>query len=322
MRDPLSNHTEDIGKEGFKLLDCAIIGGGPAGLSAALVLGRARRSTVLFDDGKPRNAVTRQSHGFLTRDGVTPAEFREAARRDIAKYDSVEFRSETVASVGKERGRFVVRTASGGAFEARKIILATGLKETLPDIGRIAEYYGTSLFSCPYCDGWEMRDRPLVVIANDASKAAHMAQVLSNWSRDLLVCTNGSRLTAEQREALALHGIRYKETGIRSLEGEHGRLERVRFEDGASEERTGGIVVSEWRQAADFAMSLGCRMNETGGIAADEARRTNVEGVFAAGDAAVISPAQLIVAAADGARAAIGVNSDLTHESFHPPVPH
>ncbi|MBP1974967.1 NAD(P)/FAD-dependent oxidoreductase [Cohnella thailandensis] len=302
--------------------ECAIVGGGPAGLSAALVLGRARRRTILLDGEKPRNRVTKHSHGYLTRDGVTPAEFRELAHEELRKYPTLEYRHDIVVSVRKDGDRFCLSAKSGRGFSARKIILATGLAETLPGIPELASYYGKSLFSCPYCDGYEMRDRPLAVISDDPYKAAHMAQTLSQWSRDVLVCTNGHGLSPDLRSFLRDNDIPYQESAILSLEGEKGDLQAIRFADGTETARTGGIVIADWAQAANLHLELGCKLTEAGGIETDEACRTSVEGVFAAGDAAIVAPAQLIVAAAEGSRAAIGVNSDLTHESFHPPIPH
>ncbi|THF75102.1 NAD(P)/FAD-dependent oxidoreductase [Cohnella fermenti] len=306
--------------------ECAIVGGGPAGLSAALVLGRARRRTLLLDEGTPRNRVTKHSHGFLTRDGISPADFRAKAHEELGKYSAVECRADRVIAlrqVGPDapHPRFVLSFRSGGEAFASKVILATGLRETLPAIPGLAACYGTSVFSCPYCDGFEMAGKPLAILADDPHKAAHMAQTLSQWSRDLLVCTNGRALPSELESFLRLNGIAYRESAIHSLTSEAGRLQTIRFADGTEAARFGGIAIAEWEQASDLHVGLGCKLAEDGGIETDAARRSSVEGVFAAGDAAIIAPAQLIVAAAEGSRAAIAVNSDLTHESFHPPVP-
>lgn len=303
-------------------IECAIIGGGPAGLSAALVLGRARRRTILFDGGRPRNRVTKHSHGYLTRDGITPSEFRAIAHAELSRYPTLTLRQDLVTTIRRENDLFYLATSSGFGCISRKVVLATGLRESLPAVPDAASFYGTSLFSCPYCDGYEMRDRPLAILSDDPYKAAHMAQTLCQWSRDLLVCTNGHSLGDDLRRFLELNRIAYAESRIAKLIGSQGQLRAIRFEDGRESIRTGGIVITEWEQAGSLHLELGCKLTESGGIETDGARRTSVEGVFAAGDAAVIAPAQLIIAAADGSRAAIGVNSDLTHESFHPPIPH
>lgn len=299
------------------MLDCAIIGGGPAGLNAALVLGRARKNVILFDDNKPRNAVTQESHGFITRDGVKPSEFRAIAHQDIRKYPSVEIRNSRIISVSKEdESSFRLETDQGGTFQAKKVILAAGLQEILPAVDGIHEFYGKSLFSCPYCDGWELRDKPLVVIC-ETEHVHHMAKFVSNWSRDLLICTNGNSLiTAEQQDMLRTRNIQVVENKITALLGTNGQLENILFDNGEAIEREGGFATSRLIQASSLGESLGCTMNAAGGIVTDAFGRTNIPGVYAAGDTAVIASTQLIIAAAEGSRAAMGVTSDLVLEEF------
>lgn len=302
-------------------VDCAIIGGGPAGSQAALVLGRARRSVLVFDDNQPRNAVTHESHGFLTRDGIAPGELRRIAHEELAKYPSVTLRRARVTDVrreenGEESG-FALATDDGATAQARTIILATGLRESLPGIPGIRDYYGKSLFSCPYCDGWELRDRPLVVIAEDGQRAFHLAKVVWNWSHDLMLCTNGHTiLSAEQKAVLQRNGIEVVEDTITALVGRDGVLERVVFASHEASAREGGFVVSQLSQASGFGAQLGCEMNAQGNMAIDELGRTTVPGVYAAGDAAGMAPAQLVIAAAAGSRAAAAVNTDLTERAF------
>ncbi|MCK9861997.1 NAD(P)/FAD-dependent oxidoreductase [Paenibacillus sp. ATY16] len=302
----------------MKLYDCAIIGGGPAGLNAALVLGRARRHVVLFDDNKPRNAVTRESHGFITRDGVKPDEFRRAAHLDISKYPSVQVvRKKAVDMVKRGHALFLVQASTGEVYQARTIILALGLKEKLPDITGVADYYGSSLFSCPYCDGWEMRDQPLAVISENESHRFSMVSTVYNWSKDLIVCTNGvGSFEPQQRAKLLSRGVRIFEQRIASLRGKSGRLQKIVFTDGTEVARTGGFVTSDWYLPIRVAEKLGCRLNESGGLAIDDYGKTTVEHVYTAGDAATISPAQLVVAAAGGSKAAMSVNTALTHLDF------
>nr|MBA2679264.1 NAD(P)/FAD-dependent oxidoreductase [Ktedonobacteraceae bacterium] len=184
------------------LFDSIIIGGGPAGLSAALLLGRSWRNVLLFDDKQPRNAVTQESHSFLTRDGVKPDEFRNIAHQEISAYPSVEIRPVRITTVSKHEDSFEFVANDGTIFNAKTVILATGLKETLPAIEGIHDFYGKSLFGCPYCDGWERKDQPLVVIA-ETPHAFQYTTTIWNWSRDLLLCTNGQQvLTEEQKEKL------------------------------------------------------------------------------------------------------------------------
>ncbi|OMF37606.1 pyridine nucleotide-disulfide oxidoreductase [Paenibacillus sp. FSL H8-0548] len=298
------------------LYDCVIIGGGPAGLNAALVLGRARRSVVLIDNNQPRNAVTHASHGFLTRDGVTPGEFRGIAYEEVLRYPSVEHWQVEAASVIKTESGFKVTMQSGEHVQARKVILATGLKEVFPEIEGFYALYGKSLFNCPYCDGWELRDQPLVIVS-ESPMIFHFVKVVYNWSKDLIVCTNGhATLTNDQKELLLSKGITIREEPISAFIGQNGMLEQVRFTDGTQIERTGGFVSPSFLPKALFGESLGCALTEIGGIKTDDFGRSTIHGLYAAGDASYFMPSQLIYAAADGSKAAVGVNMDLIDEQF------
>lgn len=297
------------------ILDCAVIGGGPAGLNASLVLGRSRRKTVLFDDNKPRNAVVSESHGFITRDGVDPQEFKRIGHAELAKYPDVEIQKQRVVRVYKEDGLFHLEAGNGERFEAKRIILAMGFKEVLPDVERVAEFYGKSLFSCPFCDGWEMRDKALVVIS-DNEAASHMVKVASNWTEDLIYCTNGRQLLEEEKSLLESRGIQIYEEKIRALNGDNGKLAEVLFEDGRAISREGGFITPEWMLASDIAASLGCKLNDRGGVENDAMKRTNIEGVYACGDVSLAGASQLIFAAAEGSMAAISINAAMIEEKF------
>src|SRR4029450_12192893 len=169
--------------------DVVIVGAGPAGLSAALMLGRCRRSVVVFDNGKPRNAASRALHGYLTRDGIAPADFLQLARGELAPYDSVEIRNEEVTAAECRRGGgFAVTRASGEAVRARKLLLATGVVDNLPDIPGFRELYGRSVFHCPYCDGWELCDLSLAVYGRGA-RGAGLSLELTAWGRALVLGT-------------------------------------------------------------------------------------------------------------------------------------
>lgn len=298
------------------LYDCAIIGGGPAGLNAALVLGRSRRKTLLFDDDNGRNLVTRESHGFITRDGIEPEELKRLGRKDIAKYDCVEIKEQRIVSVNRiTETHYELVTENGDIFHSIKIIIAAGLKEEQPNIPDIEKFYGTSLFSCPYCDGWELRDQPLAVIAD--KQVFELAKKIYTWSRDLVVFTNGEgRLEEEDKQKLLRKGIKVVEDIIDGLEGDNGQLRSVRLEDGTLIDRVGGFVTPLWSHATPFAKDLGCKLSEHGGILTDDYGRTNVWNVYAAGDASLIVPSQLVIAAGEGSAAAIGVNGDLVNEYF------
>ena len=299
------------------LFDCAIIGGGPAGLNAALVLGRARRNTILFDNNNPRNAVTQESRGFITHDGIKPKEFREIAHKDIGKYPSVIYEKKEITSITKKDQLFELVTSNKELYQSKTIIISTGLKDVLPDIENISDYYGKSLFNCPYCDGWELRDKPLVVIIEEQMQGFHFIRTIYHWSKDLVVCTNGkSILNSEQKGLIHNRGIKIMENKIKTFEGKNGQMEKIHFENGDSVIRKGGFVLPQPIQATDFAKKLGCEYNSLGAISTDFYGRTNIQGVYAAGDASIFAPAQLIIAAADGLKAAAGVNRDLIEIEF------
>ena len=298
------------------LMDRAVIGGGPAGLNASLVLGRSRRKTILFDDNKPRNAVTSESHGFITRDGIDPQELKQIAQEELNHYPDVTIEKQRVLSVTKENDVFRITSEDGGIHHAKKVILATGFKEVLPAIESVKAFYGTSLFSCPFCDGWELRDRPLAVISENHA-AFHMAKVVSNWTDDLIVCTNAKQtLSADEKGILEKQGIKVYEEKIRSLIGENGFLKKIEFESGETVLREGGFITPEWKQATDIGLQLGCKLNDRGGIETDSWKKTSVEGLYACGDTLMAGPSQLILAAGEGSMAAISINGALIEEKF------
>jgi thioredoxin reductase len=304
------------------LFDCTIIGGGPAGLNAALILGRARRNVLLFDNNNPRNSVTQESHGFITRDGIKPKEFREIAHEEIGRYPSVVYARREVTSVIKNNNSNeplfeLITSENNERYQSKTIIISTGLRDVLPRIDNISDYYGRSLFHCPYCDGWELRDKPLVVIIGEQVQGFHFIQTIYNWSKDLIVCTNGTVFqNTEQKYLLQRKGIKIIENKIKSFVGENGQMEKIIFENGESVLRKGGFVMPQLAQSSDFGKQLGCEFNSLGGTAIDSFGRTNIPGVYAGGDASVIAPAQLIIAAAEGVRAAASVNTDLTQKEF------
>ncbi|QJC53728.1 NAD(P)/FAD-dependent oxidoreductase [Paenibacillus albicereus] len=299
-------------------VDCAIVGGGPAGLAAALVLGRARRSALVVDDARPRNAVTAAAHGFPTRDGVPPGELRRLAREELAAYPGIRLRSGKVASIEGRAGRFRVRLEGEGGFEARAVLLAAGLKEQLPDIPGLRGLYGSSLFNCPYCDGWELRDASLVAISTGGNLFQQAKQLLA-WSRDLLVCTHGrGQLSPQQQQALEARGVRVVRAPIAALEGSGGKLHAVRFADGSRIARSGGFVTPDAMLGTPLGAMLGCAHDAHGVLLVDGYGRTSVPGVYAAGDTAGMSPSQVVGAAASGNRAAFSIGGDLAEADFGP----
>ncbi|GIO17416.1 pyridine nucleotide-disulfide oxidoreductase [Oceanobacillus oncorhynchi subsp. incaldanensis] len=295
--------------------DCVVIGGGPAGLNASLALGRGKKEVILLDDDAPRNAVTQESHNFITRDGVKPAEFREAAHADLKKYSNIVIQKDRVTNIDSAASPFRIHTETGKDYKAKTIILATGLKDVLPEIQGIHDFYGKSLFACPFCDGWELKDTPLVYIA-DGEFSFHGIKMISNWNKDIVVCTNGKEsFSTEERDILAQKQFEVIDDEILRLQGENGQLKTILFKNGNELYKEAGFVSFKMEQAAPFAERLGLELNDMGGIKTDSQGRTSIKGIYAGGDTAS-GPPQLIIAASEGSKAAIGVISDFVEETF------
>lgn len=303
---------------GPDVVDALIVGGGPAGLSAALNLGRARASVVVVDADRPRNAATLNSHGFLTRDGVPPYELRRLARAELDAYPDVRVRSRTnVVSLspvdGPDGARFAA-TLQGRIAEtvrARSVLIATGLRETLPDIPSIRGFYGITLFSCAACDAWELQDRRLALIGETGDLATR-ARLIARWTHDLTVFTNGSNVVDAVEEAeLAASGIRVERRRIADFEGNRGIVTGVRLADGEHMPIDGGFVRPQWHPTLDVLDGFDIARDDDGHLVVDRSGRTSIPGLYGAGDAAAPGPQQLIVAAGQGARVAAVLVHDL-----------
>ncbi|MGO4681292.1 NAD(P)/FAD-dependent oxidoreductase [Microbacterium sp. 2MCAF23] len=288
--------------------DVLIVGGGPAGLSAALNLARSLARVLVVDADRPRNAATLISHGFLTRDGIPPHELRRIAREELAAYPNVTIRTrERVFQIEADGSGFVAeigRRAPEVRIAAHRVLLATGLRETLPEVPNLRGFYGVSLFSCAACDAWELQDRPLALIGETSDLAAR-ARLIARWTKELTVFTNGADTvdTAEEAE-LAAAGIAVERSPIAELYGERGALTGIRLADGSMHAVEGGFVRPEWETDLSFLPALAPDLDAHGHLAADRAGRTSVPGLYAAGDVASPGPQQLIVAAGAGARVA------------------
>ncbi len=297
--------------------DCIIIGGGPAGLSAALTLGRARRKVVLFDNGTNRNRVTQESHGFLTRDGIKPQEFKNSARKDIKSYPSISIMDQTVIEITKDdkSGLFLINTSENNSYVSEKILLATGIQEEFA-LPQIRQYYGKSLFSCPYCDGWELRDKPLAILAENEEHISHMTKLVFNWSQDLIVFTNGHQLSEKIQNDFEQKKIKVYTDAIKDLHGDDGNLYSLELETGEDILRTGGFVVPSFYRPNKFAKQLNCQVDENGTIKTDGAGRTTAAGLYVAGETEKGGPSSLMIAAAEGFKAASSINMDITIDRF------
>lgn len=300
---------------GEPLLDVIIVGAGPAGLSAALVLGRCRRRVLICDAGHPRNALSHGLHAFLTRDGIEPAELLRLGREQLSPYGTVELRASEVIDARRLANNFEITLSNGQRLRSRKLLLATGVVDDIPEIEGLAALYGTSVFHCPYCDGWEMRDQPLAVYGR-GENGAGLALELTLWSRDLLLCTDGpAQISDEQLQRLQRHNIVVNENKIMRLEGNDGALERIVFANRESLARRGMFFSTGQRQASDLAEKLGCELTKQGCVDTGDYETTNVPGLYVAGDASRL--VQLaIVAASEGAQAAFDINKELLKEDL------
>lgn len=296
-------------------IDVAIIGGGPAGMNAALVLGRARKTVIVIDEERPRNRVTRETHGFLTRDGVSPSEFRRIAREQLNAYPSVRFVSDIAVTIEGSDGDFLMTTEQGATYRSKKVLFAMGKKDLPFDIEGLAEVYGKSAFVCPYCDGWELRDQPIALIAKGAG-AVHFAKVVSGWSDHKVICTNGpDDMTEEQRDELKRHHVPVFDSPILRIDSIDGKVQHIVLEDGTNVPCTGIFFATKLVAGSELPQDLGCRVSEAGSIIVDALGKTNVPGVYSAGDAAT-ELYQAITAASMGSLAAVGINSELLTEAW------
>jgi thioredoxin reductase len=297
------------------MYDCIVVGGGPAGLSAALMLGRCRRRVLVCDVGEPRNRWSHAVHGFLTRDGLPPGTFLRMAREDLRPYDTVEIRSARVVDAARDPRGFEVQCEDGTRLRTRKLLLATGVVDELPDIAGLAELYGRSVHHCPYCDGWEWRDQPVGVYGR-GDAAAGLALSLTVQTRDLVLCTDGPAVHSDwMRERLDTFDIRVREQRVVRLEGREGRLDRIVFEEGAAENRRALFFATGQRQASELPARLGCVFTEDGAVDTGRCEATNVPGLYVCGDAS--REAQfVVVAAAEGAEAGMAINKALLEEEL------
>lgn len=297
------------------MYDVIIVGAGPAGLSAALMLGRSRRRVLVCDTGRPRNARSRAMHGFLTRDGMSPREFLAIARQQLQRYDSVELRDVEVAdAVCRSDSRFHVGLADGSSFISRKLLIATGVLDNLPDLPGFHDLYGISVFHCPYCDGWEVRDQPLAVYGRGA-RGLGLALEMTGWSRDLVLCTDGpGGIDADGLARLTRAKIAVREERVVGLEGRE-RLERIVFASGDPLPRHALFFTTGQTQQSHLATALGCEFNDKGTVRTGKYESTHLPGLYVAGDASR-AVQWVIVAAAEGAEAAFAINQDLLEEDL------
>ena len=292
------------------VVDAVVVGGGPAGLSAALVLGRARRRVLVIDTGRPANAAAEAVGGLLGQVGVSPLELRRDGREQLAEHPNVDIRDDAALEAQRLGDDLFLKLEDGGRVRTRALVLAHGLRYDPPPLPGVERLWGRSVFHCPFCDGWEVRDRPLAVHGN-GPEAAESALFISAWSKDVVLCTDGPARLNGERELLARADVRVREEPIRKLAGSDGGLRRIEFSAGPHEKREALFVRTQRGQPNDLAASLGCELSSAGTIVTDRDGRTGVPGVFAAGDAATDRSRSVANAIGTGSRVAYAASADL-----------
>lgn len=292
--------------------DVVVIGGGAAGLSAALVLGRARRRVLVIDAGAPRNAPAAQMHGFLSRDGLPPATLLEIGRREVAGYGVVLAEDAATRVVNDGLSGFRIFLGEGGSVSGRRLLLATGLRDELPDIPGLRERWARDVLHCPYCHGFEVRNRKLGVLGG-APGAVRYAQIVRQWSDDVVYFAPAGSLTAPEREQLAARAIGIVEGAVQGILVQDDRLRGVDVADGGTISCEALFVPPRFVPHTDLLTDLGCALDEDGWPITEATGLTSVAGVWVAGN--VANPrAQVITAAGEGSTAAIAINADLVDD--------
>jgi thioredoxin reductase len=298
----------------MQLLDVIIVGGGPAGLNAAVVLGRCRRSVLLFDTGMYRNRSSHGMHNYLTRDDILPSDFINICHKEIEKYGVRKLNRKVVQGRKNSDGYFVVRDEDGNIYHSRKLLIATGLQDNVPEIEGFQEMYGQSVFHCPYCDGWEVRDKKIGIYARDKN-GSELALALKGWSNEVTLFTDGKgKLKSINKEKLQANGIEIIDTPIAKLEGNNGQLEKVIFIDGSEQKCDAVFFVHGYTQQCNLAETFDCEMSKKGVIVTNRFQQTKTPGLFVAGDADK-DVQFVVVAAAEGAKAGVIINKELQMEN-------
>lgn len=290
-----------------------IVGGSVTGLSAALALGRSLRRVLVIDSGKPCNQTTPHAHNFLTRDGETPAQLIAIARQQLAAYPFVTLTNDRVATLTKNKVGFAVATDRGVNYQARKVLLATGVEDQMPTIEGFAQCWGRSVVHCPYCHGYEVHSQPLGVLAN-GDTGQEFVEIIQNWSKNLTLFTNGpTTLTDEQRGKIKRLNVSMVEIPIARIEHVDGFRPVLRLQDGSSVSLTALFARVPFRQHSDLAQQVGAELSPAGLIVITPYGQTSVPGLYAAGDNS--TPLRsLVVASASGTTAGAFLNRELIGE--------
>lgn len=307
-----AQNNNNMDKKEFEVI---IIGGSYAGLSAAMALGRSLRRILVIDAGKPCNRQTPHSHNFLTQDGSTPKEISEIAKSQVAKYDSIEFYDGLAVSGKRNHIGFEVTTSKGDVFTAKKLVLATGVKDLMPDIKGFSECWGISVVHCPYCHGYEIRNKKTAIIAT-GERAFHLASLVNNLTQEITIITSGSKdFEVKQLEKLKQHDIQIIEKEISAIEHHNGQMEKIVFKDGSTEYFESAYASIPFEQNSNIPQELGCKITENGHIEVNFMQKTSEDGIFACGDNSTMMRS-VSMAVSSGTITGAMVNHELSQENF------
>lgn len=289
--------------------DVVVIGGGAAGLSGALVLSRARRRVLVVDSGMPRNSAAARMHGFLSRDGLPPSELLAAGREEVLAYGATIVNDTVVGIVNDGAPGFRVALRGGRSVDARRLLVATGLRDEIPDVPGLRERWARDVLHCPYCHGFEVRDQRIGVLGG-SPQAVMYAQIVRQWSDDVVYFTPSGTLTTADRTGLAARAISIVEGAVRRVLVDDDRLCGIELDEDRTVRRDALFVPPRFVPNDDLLVDLGCDVDEGGWVITDGTGLTSVSGVWVAGN--VANPrAQVVTAAGEGSTAAIAINADL-----------
>jgi len=297
----------------MELQDCIIIGGGPAGLNAAVVLGRCRRSVLVFDTARYRNQYSHGMHNYLTRDDIVPSDFLKICHKELDKYGVKRVPKKVTHARKNDAGIFLVRDEDGQVYHSKKLLIATGLLDNVPPIPGFQEFYGHSVFHCPYCDGWEVQDRRVGIYARN-KEGWELALALKGWTDHVTLYTDGRyKVKPDQKAQLDANGVEVVFLPLERLEGTGRQLERIVFKNGETRPCDAIFFVNGYTQHCDLYETFGCEVSKKGVVVTNRFQQTRTPGLYVAGDAAR-DMHFVVVAAAEGAKAGVMINKELQKE--------
>lgn len=297
----------------MELWDCIIVGGGPAGLNAAVVLGRCRRKVVVFDTERYRNKYSHGMHNYLTRDDILPTDFLNICHQELDKYGVQRVFKKIVHARKNSEGNFVVRAEDGSQYQSKKMVIATGLIDNVPEIPGFREFYGKSVHHCPYCDGWEVRDKKVGIYARN-KEGWELALALKGWTDEVTLYTDGHfRVKPHQKEQLDANGIEVVFSNFERLEGTDGQVTSILFKTGERRACDAIFFVNGYTQHCNLFETFGCEVSKKGVVITNRYQQTSTPGLYIAGDADK-DMHFVVIAAAEGAKAGVMINKELQKE--------